>query len=102
MDSHIKRMNKLENHFEAIAHRGSLQEVGVVRPYTRSSEILLPILLGLRYRPYKPLMLKVTRTNIYTILIPNSESSTKRYHPGSFIHWHPQRSFLWMVHEASC
>jgi len=70
MDSHIKRMNELENHLEAIAHRGNLQEVGVVRPYTRSSEILLPILLGIRHRPYKPLMVKIFRTNIYTILNP--------------------------------
>ena len=29
----IKRMNELENHLEAIAHRSDLQEVGIVRPY---------------------------------------------------------------------
>ena len=33
VDSHIKRMNELENHLEAIMHRGNLQEVVVVRPY---------------------------------------------------------------------
>ena len=33
VDHHLKRMTEFENHLEAIAHRGDLQEVGVVRPY---------------------------------------------------------------------
>jgi len=33
VDHHLKRMTEFENRLEAIAHRGDLQEVGVVRPY---------------------------------------------------------------------
>ena len=64
-DRHSKRINKLENHLEAITHRSDLQELGVVSSYPVKWDAA-PYPSSLRRQPYKLLMAKAYRTNIYT------------------------------------
>jgi len=63
VDRHIKRMNELENCLEAIAHRGNLQEVGVVRSYP--AEWYIVPSAQVQGTDLATLMVKVPRINIY-------------------------------------